>query len=201
MRISKFSSLLVTSILVAAFAAPLFGHISVNPRTSEAGIHHKLFYVRAPVEKEIPVVEFGIEVSQEWRDNGGDLNSFQDIPGMDLHVEFDDEGLVERVWWTGEGAVVETFQMVYMSMNVPEEPGVYAFHGWQEYTDGSVVWWNEPRGQDVANPYPVVTVTRPSFLTAGMVQIGSGAVALLALAISLISFRNQRKNGSPAHDA
>ena len=201
MRISKFSSLLVTSILVAAFAAPLFGHISVNPRTSEAGIHHKLFYVRAPVEKEIPVVEFGIEVSQEWRDNGGDLNSFQDIPGMDLHVEFDDEGLVERGWWTGEGAVVETFQMGYMSMNVPEEPGVYAFNGWQEYTDGSVVWWNEPRGQDVANPYPVVTVTRPSFLTAGMVQIGSGAVALLALAISLISFRNQRKNGSPAHDA
>jgi len=201
MRISKFSSLLVTSILVAAFAAPLFGHISVNPRTSEAGIHHKLFYVRAPVEKEIPVVEFGIEVSQEWRDKGGDLNSFQDIPGMDLHVEFDDEGLVERVWWTGEGAVVETFQMVYMSMNVPEEPGVYAFNGWQKYTDGSVVWWNEPRGPDVANPYPVVTVTRPSFLTAGMVQIGSGAVALLALAISLISFRNQRKNGSPAHDA
>ena len=201
MRISKFSSLLVTSILVAAFAAPLFGHVSVNPRTSDAGIHHKLFYVRAPVEKEIPVVEFGIEVSQEWRDNGGDLNSFQDIPGMDLHVEFDDEGLVERVWWTGEGAVVETFQMVYMSMNVPEEPGVYAFNGWQRYTDGSVVWWNEPRGQDVANPYPVVTVTRPSFLTAGMVQIGSGAVALLALAISLISFRNQRKNGSPAHDA
>ena len=201
MRISKFSSLLVTSILVAAFAAPLFGHISVNPRTSEAGIHHKLFYVRAPVEKEIPVVEFGIEVSQEWRDNGGDLNSFQDIPGMDLHVEFDEEGLVERVWWTGEGAVVETFQMVYMSMNVPEEPGVYAFNAWQKYTDGSVVWWNEPRGRDVANPYPVVTVTRPSFLTAGMVQIGSGAVALLALAISLISFRNQRKNGSPAHDA
>ena len=201
MRISKFSSLLVTSILVAAFAAPLFGHISVNPRTSEAGIHHKLFYVRAPVEKEIPVVEFGIEVSQEWRDNGGDLNSFQDIPGMDLHVEFDEEGLVERVWWTGEGAVVETFQMVYMSMNVPEEPGVYAFNAWQKYTDGSVVWWNEPRGRDVDNPYPVVTVTRPSFLTAGMVQIGSGAVALLALAIALISFRNQRKNGSPAHDA
>jgi uncharacterized protein YcnI len=201
MRISKISSLMVTSILVAVLAAPLFGHVSVNPRTSDAGIHHKLFYVRAPVEKEIPVVEFGIEVSQEWRDNGGDLNSFQDIPGMDLHVEFDEEGLVERVWWTGEGAVVETFQMVYMSMNVPEEPGVYAFNAWQKYTDGSVVWWNEPRGRDVANPYPVVTVTRPSFLTAGMVQIGSGAVALLALAIARISFRNQRKNGSPAHDA
>ena len=198
MRISKSSSLIVVSILVAAFAAPLFGHVSVNPRSSEAGIHHKLFYVRAPVEKEIPVVEFGIEVSEEWRQNGGDLNSFQDIPGMDLHVDFDDEGLVERVWWTGEGAVVETFQMVYMSMNVPEEPGVYHFNAWQKYTDGSVVWWNEPRGRDVANPYPVVTVSRPSFLTAGLVQVGSSAVAFLALALSLISFRNHRKNGAPA---
>ena len=201
MRISKISSLMVTSILVAVLAAPLFGHVSVNPRTSAAGIHHKLFYLRAPVEKEIPVVELGIEVSQEWRDNGGDLNSFQDIPGMKLHVEFDDAGKVERVWWTGEGAVVETFQMVYMSMNVPEEPGVYPFKAWQKYTDGSVVWWNEARGRDVANPYPVVTVTRPSFLTAGLVQVGSSAIALLALAISLISFRNHRKNGSPAQDA
>ena len=201
MRISKVSALLVFVILVAAFATPLFGHVSVNPRTSEAGIHHKLFYIRAPVEKEIPVVEFGVEVSEEWRQNGGDLNSFQDIPGMDLHVDFDDEGKVERVWWTGEGAVVETFQMVYVSMNVPEEPGVYPFNSWQKYTDGSVVWWNEPRGQDVANPYPVVTVSRPSFLTAGLVQVGSSAVAFLALALSLISFRNHRKNGAPVEDA
>ncbi len=197
----KLSSIIVMCVLVAVLAVPLFGHVSVNPRTTEAGIHHKLFYLRAPVEKEIPVVEFGIEVSEEWRQNGGDLNSFQDIPGMDLHVDFDDEGKVERVWWTGEGAVVETFQMVYMSMNVPEEPGVYSFNAWQKYTDGSVVWWNEPRGRDVANPYPIVTVTRPSFLTAGLVQVGSSAVALLALAISLISFRNNRKNGAPAQDA
>ena len=201
LQASKLSTVNLIVILVAAFAAPLLGHVSVNPRTSEAGIHHKLFFVRAPVEKEIPVVEFGIEVSEEWRQNGGDLNSFQDIPGMDLHVDFDDEGKVERVWWTGEGAVVETFQMVYMSMNVPEEPGVYSFNAWQKYTDGSVVWWNEPRGRDVANPYPIVTVTRPSFLTAGLVQVGSSAVALLALAISLISFRNNRKNGAPAQDA
>ena len=138
-----------------------------------------------------------MEVSEEWRQNGGDLNSFQDIPGMDLHVEFDDEGKVERVWWTGEGAINETFQMVYVSMNVPEEPGVYPFIGWQKYTDDSVVWWNEPRGEDVENPYPVVTVTNPPLLTAGMVQVGSSAIALIALAIALLSRRNHRKNDSP----
>ena len=98
--------------LIVALATPLFGHISVNPRTSEAGIHHKLFYVRAPVEREIPVVELGIEVSEEWRRNGGDLNSFQDVPGMDLHVEFDVEleeltyeAILERLIHDGSEAI------------------------------------------------------------------------------------------------
>lgn len=194
MRTHKCGTLLLALIIVGASAVPLFGHVSVNPRTTEAGIHHKVFFIRAPVEKSIPVVELGLEVSQEWRDNGGDINSFQDIPGMKLHVEFDDAGKVERVWWTGEGAVVETFQMIYMSMNVPEKPGAYGFNAWQKYTDGSVVWWNEPRGQGVANPYPMVQVTEPPFLTAGVVQVSSSAIAVLALAISLLAFRNGRKN-------
>lgn len=194
MRTHKCGTLLLALIIVGASAVPLFGHVSVNPRTTEAGIHHKVFFIRAPVEKSIPVVELGLEVSQEWRDNGGDINSFQDIPGMKLHVEFDDAGKVERVWWTGEGAVVETFQMIYMSMNVPEKPGSYSFNAWQKYTDGSVVWWNEPRGQGVANPYPMVEVTEPPFLTAGVVQVSSSAIAVLALAISLLAFRNGRKN-------
>ena len=194
MRTHKCGIFLLALIVVGASAVPLFGHVSVNPRTTEAGIHHKVFFIRAPVEKSIPVVELGLEVSQEWRDNGGDINSFQDIPGMELHVEFDDAGKVERVWWTGPGAVVETFQMIYMSMNVPEKPGTYHFNAWQKYTDGSVVWWNEPRGQGVANPYPIVAVTEPPFLTAGVVQVSSSAIAVLALAISLLAFRNGRKN-------
>ncbi len=195
MQRQEMGSLIVASIIFGALAVPLFGHVSVNPRTSEAGIEHKLFYLRAPVEKEIPVVELGVEVSQEWRDNGGDLNSFQDVAGMDLHVDFDDDGKVERVYWTGSRAVVETFQMVYMSMNVPEKPGVYPFKSWQKYTDGSVVWWNEPRGEGVQNPYPVVTVEAPPILTAaGVVQVSSTTIALVALAISLLGFRNGRKN-------
>ncbi len=194
MRTHKCGIFLLALIVVGASAVPLFGHVSVNPRTSEAGIHHKVFFIRAPVEKSIPVVELGLEVSQEWRDNGGDINSFQDIPGMELHVEFDDAGKVERVWWTGDGAVVETFQMIYMSMNVPEKPGLYPFNAWQKYTDGSVVWWNEPRGEGVTNPYAAVQVIAPPILTAGVVQMSSSAIAVLALAISLLAFRNGRKN-------
>ncbi len=190
----KLGSLILASIILVACAGPLFGHASVNPRTTEAGVHHKIFYVRAPVEKEIPVVELGFEVSQEWRDNGGDVNSFQDIPGYELHVDFDDDGKVERFYWTGTRAVVETFQMINVSMNVPEEPGVYPFKSWQKYTDGSVVWWNEPRGEGVQNPYPAVTVESPPILTAGVFQVSATAIALVALALSLLAFRNGRKN-------
>ena len=194
MQSHKLGSLILASIILVAFAGPLFGHASVNPRTSEAGVHHKIFYVRAPVEKEIPVVELGFEVSQEWRDNGGDVNSFQDIPGYELHVDFDENGKVERFYWTGTRAVVETFQMINVSMKVPEEPGLYPFKSWQKYSDGSVVWWNEPRGEGVQNPYPSVTVEAPPILTAGVFQVSATAIALVALGISLLAFRNGRKN-------
>jgi len=192
-KVSRLSFSISICLLGLAVTTQLFGHVSVNPRTAEAGVHHQLFFIRAPVEKEIPVVELGVEVDEEWRRNGGDLNSFQDIPGWDIHVEFDEEGKVERVFWTGEGAVNETFQMIYLSMNVPEEPGVYPFKSWQKYTDGSVVWWNEPRGEDVENPYPVVTVEGKPLLSGGLVQVGSTGIAVLALVLAALSFRHNRR--------
>jgi uncharacterized protein YcnI len=204
----EIKSPLLALLALAAFSVPLMAHISVNPRTSEAGIHHKLFYIRAPVEKAIPVIELGFEVSEEWRNNGGDVNSFQHVPGWDLHVDFDDEGKVTKVFWTGGEAPRETFMMFYMSMNVPETPGEYPFKAWQKWEDGSELWFNEPRGEGVEAPFPTVTVeaadseeSAPAeeepFLSAGIVHVGSVAVALLALAVSLVSLRNQ-KNGVPA---
>ena len=195
MQTSKLASLLVTFILLAAFSVPLLAHASVNPRTAPAGVHHMIFYVRAPVEQAIPVIELGFEVSQEWRDNGGDVNSFQHIPGWTLHVEFDDEGKVERFFWTDGEAPRETFQMINVSMNVPEKPGEYPFIAWQKYADGKVVRFNEARGEGVEFPYPVVAVESEPILTAGFVQGSAIAIALLALAMSLVSFRG-RKNHS-----
>ncbi len=85
--------------------------------------------------------------------------------------------------------------MIYFTLTIPEKPGVYPFKSWRKYSDGSVVWWNEPRGEGVQTPYPIVTVERPPILTAGgVVQVGSTTIALLALAISLLSFKNNRRN-------
>ena len=195
MQTSKLASLLLTSMLWGSFSVSLLAHASVNPRTAPAGVHHMLFYVRAPVEQAIPVIELGFEVSQEWRDNGGDVNSFQDMPGWTLHVEFDDEGKVERFFWTDGEAPRETFQMINVSMNVPEKPGQYPFIAWQKYADGKVVRFNEAQGEGVEFPYPIVTVENEPILTAGIVQASSIAIALFALAISLLSFRG-RKNHS-----
>ena len=195
MRADKFRALIPAFILMGAFVVPLFGHVSINPSTVQAGIRHLRLFVRAPVEKEIPVVELGIEVSPEWRENGGDLGFSEDISGWMSHRELDEDGKVLRLWWTGDGAEPETFQMIYFTLTIPEKPGVYPFKSWQKYSDGSVVWWNEPQGEGVQNPYPIVTVERPPILTAGgVVQVGATTIALLALAISLLSVRNNRKN-------
>ncbi len=151
-----------------------------------------LFYVRAPVERAIPVIELGYEVSEEWRNNGGDVNSFEDMPGWTLNVEFDDDGKVERFFWNDGEAPRETFQMINVSMNVPEEPGVYPFIAWQKFADGKVVRFDEARGEGVEFPYPIVEVESPPILTAGTVQVSAIAIALAALAISLLSFKGHR---------
>ncbi len=194
MEADRFRALILAVILMGVFAVPLFGHVSINPPTAEVGVRHLRLFVRAPVEKEIPVVELGIEVSPEWRENGGDLGFSEAIAGWSPHREFDEDGKVFRLWWTGGPAEPETFQMIYFTLTIPEKPGVYPFKSWQKYSDGSVVWWNEPRGEGVQNPYPVVTVSRAPFLTAGIVQVSATTLALLVLAISLLSLRNNRKN-------
>ena len=196
MQILRFSSALLGWLILTVFTVPALAHVSITPRTAQTGVRHVRHILRAPVEKEISVVELGIEVSPEWHKNGGDLGFSESISGWTPHREFDEDGKAVRLWWTGE-AIPETFQMIYFTLNIPEKPGVYPFKSWQKYSDGSVVWWNEPRGEGVKNPYPIVTVERPPLLTAGIVQVSSTAIALLALGISLLSFRNNRKNHAP----
>jgi len=194
MQTLRFGSGILVWLVLTVFTAPSFAHVSITPRTAQAGVRHVRHFIRAPVEKEISVVELGIEVSPEWHQNGGDLGFSEDLSGWTPHREFDEDGKVLRLWWTGDEAEPETFQMIYFTLNVPEKPGVYPFKSWQKYSDGSVVWWNEPRGEGVQNPYPVVTVERAPILTAGIVQLSAITIALLALAISLFSCRNNRKN-------
>ncbi|MEE8349260.1 MAG: DUF1775 domain-containing protein [Acidobacteriota bacterium] len=181
-------SLLIFLVMVICFVFPAtaLAHVALFPQTVEAGTRHASFYIRAPVEKDLPVVELGFEIDEQWIENGGDI-TFQDVPDWKLHVELDEQERVKKVHWTAleEGALPLTFQMIFMRVNVPSEAGVYPFKSWQKYTDGSVVWWNEPRGEGVSNPYPTVRVEQAPLFAGGPLQMGLTGAALLALAISL----------------
>lgn len=183
-RLNLFRILLAASICTF-FPTSLIAHVALFPQTTQAGERHASFFIRAPVEKDIPVVELGFEVDEEWIENGGEL-TFEDVPDWQFHVELDTEERVKKVYWTaiGEGALPRTFQMIFLRVNVPHEPGSYPFVSWQKYTDGSVVWWNEPRGPGVNNPYPTVTVEPEPFFTAGSLQMGIWGIALLALGMA-----------------
>jgi hypothetical protein len=191
---------LALALLGALLPTPLLGHVAVFPQTAEAGTRHASFYIRAPVEKDIPVVELGFEVDEQWNANGGSLD-FEDIPDWELHVDLDEEGQIKKVYWTAleEGAPPMTFQMIFMRVNVPKKPGVYSFVSWQKYTDGSVVWWNEERGEDVSNPYPTVRVEPKPFLAAGPVEMSAVGIALLALAIALYCLMTLKKVMAGTH--
>ena len=194
---SKQSNLLFifwAAAICALFSTSLFAHVAIFPQTTAAGARHQSFFIRAPVEKDIPVVEMGFEVDERWLENRGSFD-FQDIAGWDMHVEFNENERVNKVWWTteGEGALPGTFQMIFMRVNVPSTPGVYHFAAWQKYTDESVVWWNELRGEGVRNPYAQVTVEAEPIFGAGPLQISVAGFAFLALALSFYCLVTLRK--------
>jgi len=178
--------ILLAAAICTVFPTSLFAHVALFPQTTQTGARHESFYIRAPVEKDIPVVELGFEVDEEWIKNGGEI-TFEDIPDWRLHVELDAEERVKKVYWTAteEGALPRTFQLIFMRVNVPDKPGTYPFVSWQKYTDGSVVWWNEPRGPGVNNPHPTVKVEQEPIFTAGPLQMSVGGIALLALGMAL----------------
>ena len=56
-----------------------------------------------------------------------------------------------------------------------------------------MVWWNEPRGPGVNNPYPTVTVEQEPIFTAGPLQVSVGGIALLALGLALYCLMTLKK--------
>ncbi len=195
---SKQTSLLFifwAAVICALFPTSLFAHVAIFPQTIEAGARHQNFYIRAPVEKDIPVVEMGFEVDERWLENRGSFD-FQQVADWDLHVELDQDERVQKAWWTAkeEGAGPGTFQLIFMRANVPRTPGVYQFVAWQKYSDGSVVWWNEVRGEEgVTSPYAEVTVEAEPLFAAGPLQLSAAAFAFLALGVALYSLATVRK--------
>ncbi|MBI2822340.1 MAG: DUF1775 domain-containing protein [Acidobacteria bacterium] len=210
MRVRKPFLALLLACAWGALFDPLLAHVAIFPRTFQAGARHDAFYIRAPVEKDIPVVELGIEVDEAWRRNGGDVADFQEIPGWSQQVEIDEEGKIKKAYWKvlpgNPGTVPQTFQMIWARVSMPDKPGEYPFVAWQKYADGSVVWWNESRSKDrnPENPAPVVLVNPKGASTAALLPTSYLTIALLILAIALsvallalwIALRNQRKSHS-----
>ena len=201
-------ALLLACTWAAVFNPILFAHVAIFPRTFEAGARHDAFYIRAPVEKEIPVVELGIEVDESWRKNGGDVADFQELPGWSQHVELDEKGKIKKAYWQvlpgNPGTVPTTFQMIWARVSMPDKPGEYPFVAWQKYADGSVVWWNESRskGQNPDNPAPIVVVNPKPASTAGVLPANSlrlalpGIALLVALLALWIALRTQRRDAA-----
>ena len=98
--------ILLGAAISTFFPISLMAHVALFPQTTQAGARHESFFIRAPVEKDIPVVELGFEVDEEWIENGGEI-TFEDIPDWRLHVELDAEERLKKVYWT---AIVRTAQ-------------------------------------------------------------------------------------------
>lgn len=200
MKVRESQILVLSFALFVGLSAPLHAHISINPRSAEAGGKHQMFFIRAPVDTESPVVELGFEVDNEWLSNGGEINSFQDTPGWKRTVERGANGKIKRVFWTGGEVEDGSFQLIYFSMSAPKEPGRYHFRSWQRLKDGSVIRFDETPAQGGKHPYPIVEVKelKTEIQAAGVAGGGSLqyhilVIALLALTIALTALRNSQQ--------
>ena len=195
----KLHLLALLSFLWLTLVTPAWAHISVNPRSADSGGRHQLFYVRAPADTESPVVELGFEVDEAWIRNGGEVNSFENLPNWKVSVERDAGGKVCKVVWTGGQALSGTFQMIHFSMNTPTEPGKYHFKSWQRLADGRVIRFDQTPAEGGPRPYPIVEIRAPRTEPQLAAVVGGTStqyyallIAFLALVVALTALRNSQ---------
>jgi len=150
MRLRLFACLLAVG---GFFAAQAFAHVSINPRRAISGTHHVGFFVRAPVEKDIPTVELKILIPPEWKEAGGQVDSVELDPLWDVSVERDEDDWIKSVTWSGAEAPDFTFIQFNVMITMPKLTGMQQIKAYQKYSDGSVVAWVEDRsGEGVEKP-------------------------------------------------
>ncbi len=149
MRLRHFACLVAVG---GFFAAQASAHVSVNPRQAISGTHHVGFFVRAPVEKDIPTVELKIVIPPEWKEAGGQVDRVELDPLWDVSVERDEDNWIKSVTWSGAEAPDFTFIQFNVIITMPELTGMQQIKAYQKYADGSVVEWIEERGPGVAKP-------------------------------------------------
>lgn len=140
------------TLLKSAIAAALLsastsaiGHITVWPKTSQAGAHEK-YEVRVPNEKQSDTISIELHFPAGLR-----VMSFEQKPGWLTEAIRDSSGTIVGVRWSGRLAPQEFTEFGLLAIN-PAKTDL-AWPAIQRFADGSRVDWSGGAGSKTPAPH------------------------------------------------
>jgi len=142
--------ILLQSALVATAAITLYGHVTVRPRESTAGMGEK-YTMRVPTERSSPTVRVEVEFPEAV-----EVSGFEPITGWTIDYSKDSSGKITRAVLSGSKIAPQAVaEFVFNARN----PGAEATLVWkvvQIYEDGSRSEWTGPSGSRSPAPATVI---------------------------------------------
>ncbi len=140
---------LATIVLIAV--APVFAHVTVQPKQSAPGAVEK-YVLRVPTEKFVPTVRVDVEFPATLN-----VSAFEKKPGWKIEEKKDSSGKIIGVTLNGSLPPGESTQFSFTARN-PGDPGKLVFKAIQTYEDGTKSEWTGAEGSKT--PAPLVEIRK-----------------------------------------
>lgn len=145
------SRLLRVATIIILGVAPVFAHVTVQPKQSTAGATEK-YILRVPTEKFVPTVRVEVEFPATLT-----VSAFEPKTGWQIEEKRDSSGKLVGVTLRGSLGPGESTQFNFTARN-PAAAGKLVFKAIQIYEDGTISEWTGAEGSKT--PAPVVEIKK-----------------------------------------
>jgi uncharacterized protein YcnI len=152
MRVNLMWSLLSVVCLTLVATGVAWAHTTVSPKEVPAG-STETFTVRAPGEKDVPIVRERVEIPE-----GFEVTEVPATSGWESELEHDASGANGAIVWSGGEIPPDEAQEFAFEARTPDEPGEFRWRAFDTYEDGSVAEWTGPENSE--EPASVVRVVQ-----------------------------------------
>ena len=142
---------LLLAAIVFIIVAPVFAHVTAQPKQSTAGATEK-YVLRVPNEKFVPTVRVDVEFPASLN-----VSAFEPKAGWKIDEKKDSFGRLTGVTLNGSLSPGESAQFNFTARN-PEVEGKLLFKAIQIYEDRTSSEWTGPEGSKT--PAPAVEIKK-----------------------------------------
>ena len=173
-------ALVASAAFVLAIPAALSAHAVVFPKASTTGAYER-YILRVPNEKNVATTKVELRFPSDVR-----VTSFSDVPGWQLEVTRDSAQRIIGATWTGTLAPERFVEFPFVAVN-PKTETHLSWPTYQTYASGERVEWTGAEGSKTPASVTDISAGPPSSATAGGGSNTTFILAVVALALAVIS--------------